>query len=249
MVGELPDSNELAALIREELGRRRQTRQWLADEAQISLSTLEKALAGQRPFTLATVVRIEGALGIPLRGSSGARAHSGGGEIAPEELGAYARPAVKWLIGEYVTVRPSFETQGAFYSYRTSIAWSEERGRLIFSESQRRDAPYAQRGEVALPHQSGQIYLVTREEGQFRLAILGRPAINGALYGLLSTLQARGGALTPLSCPIALLPEAMVPSRPFGLVGRAHADYFLLGDHMRRVEREGFGRLLAAPEA
>jgi transcriptional regulator with XRE-family HTH domain len=55
-----PEENRLIGnQIREELARRRLSRQHLADKAKISLSTLEKALTGSRPFTLATVVRIE----------------------------------------------------------------------------------------------------------------------------------------------------------------------------------------------
>ena len=66
-------SEPVALLVREELARRRLSRQWLADEARLSLSTLEKALAGSRPFTLATVVRIEDALGTSLRGARARR--------------------------------------------------------------------------------------------------------------------------------------------------------------------------------
>src|SRR6476469_7218104 len=62
-------SHAVALLVREELARRRLSRQWLADQAKVSLSTLEKALAGSRPFTLATVVRLEDALGTALRGA------------------------------------------------------------------------------------------------------------------------------------------------------------------------------------
>src|SRR5690348_5404642 len=47
-------SQEIAALIREEIARRRISRQQLADQAKLSISTLEKALGGRRPFTLAT---------------------------------------------------------------------------------------------------------------------------------------------------------------------------------------------------
>ena len=57
----------IAAAIREELARRRISRQFLADEARISISTLEKALSGRRAFTLATTIRLEEALGIRLR--------------------------------------------------------------------------------------------------------------------------------------------------------------------------------------
>ncbi|MBR7518250.1 helix-turn-helix transcriptional regulator, partial [Mycobacterium tuberculosis] len=57
----------VATKIREEMARRRVSRQYLADQAKISLSTLEKALSGHRPFTLATTNRLEEALGMRLR--------------------------------------------------------------------------------------------------------------------------------------------------------------------------------------
>src|ERR1700745_1949481 len=60
-------SREIAEMIREELARRRISRQTLAEQAKLSLSTLEKVLGGRRPFTLATTVRLEQALGVSLR--------------------------------------------------------------------------------------------------------------------------------------------------------------------------------------
>src|SRR3954463_10718859 len=99
-------SNTVAMQVREELARRRLSRQWLADEAKVSLSTLEKALAGSRPFTLATVVRLEDVLGTSLRTPVAAR--EAPKMFAPESMGAYARPAVQWLEGNYLTLRPSF---------------------------------------------------------------------------------------------------------------------------------------------
>jgi transcriptional regulator with XRE-family HTH domain len=228
--------------IREELGRRRVTRQWLADRARISLSTLEKALAGQRPFSTATLVRIEEALGLALRETAPGK----GGSAAPDALGAYTRAAVHWLENDYCTVRPSFETIGAIYAYRTRIAWDETKGQLSFFEHDRADAPYAQRGDVALPHQSGHIYLITREAGQFRLAILARPTIDGRLFGLLTTLQAAGGSrLVPVSCPLALVPlSACDPT--LGLVRPGEVDFAMLADHLERIETEGFARLVSA---
>ena len=59
-------SREIAETIREELARRRISRQALAEQAKLSLSTLEKVLGGRRPFTLATTVRLEQALGVQL---------------------------------------------------------------------------------------------------------------------------------------------------------------------------------------
>lgn len=239
-------SEQLSERIREELGRRRVTRLWLADEARISLSTLEKGLAGQRPFTTATLVRIEQALGIALRPRADQLERTPG--IAPEELGAYARAAVRWLEGDYLTVRPAFGAEGAVYAYRTAIAWDEEVSHLVFREGDREDAAYTQRGDLALPHQSGHIYLVTREQGQFRLAVLGRPTIRGALYGLLTTLQAAGGSrLLPVSCPIALLPMAGGAAASFGLCRPGEPGYEALAAPLAEIEGEGFARLVGGP--
>jgi len=238
-------SEQLAERIREELGRRRLTRQWLADKALVSLSTLEKALAGQRPFTTGTLVRIEAALGIALRPRPELDRPAG---IAPEELGAYARAAVRWLEGDYLTVRPAFGIEGAIYAFRTTIAWDEEVSHLVFREGERADAAFTQRGDLALPHQSGHIYLVTRESGQFRLAVFGRPTIAGALYGLLTTLHSPGGSrLLPVSCPIALLPLAAGAPLLFGVHRAGDSAFDRLAAPLAEIESEGFARLLSGP--
>src|SRR5438874_4242341 len=111
-------TESVALMVREELARRRLSRQWLADEAKVSLSTLEKALAGRRPFTLATVVRLEDALGTSLRTRTMVQPNVG--LFAPESMGAYARPAVQWLEGTYLTLRPSFSEENAVFAYLTS---------------------------------------------------------------------------------------------------------------------------------
>src|SRR5437879_893448 len=89
-------SRAVAALVREELARRRISRQQLADQAKISISTLEKALAGRRPFTLATTIRLEEALGRALRKANvdGAPVPVPAITLAPGELGYYSRLAV-----------------------------------------------------------------------------------------------------------------------------------------------------------
>src|SRR5262245_65781530 len=82
-----------AAIVLEELARRRLSRQQLAEQARISLSTLEKALSGRRPFTLATMVRLEQALGVSLReqtDSASIPKATSPPELAPDELGSYA---------------------------------------------------------------------------------------------------------------------------------------------------------------
>lgn len=196
-------AEEIAQKVREELARRRISRQALADLARISISTLEKALAGRRSFTLATVIRLEEALGTSLRG--GMPAQPNASESAPDSLGGYNHGAVRWLEGRYWTLRPVFRGDPGVFSYLTTISWEPACSCLVFSEGERGDA-HAQHGQVSMPHMSGHIYLVTSEEGQYRLAILGRPNVKGSLYGVLTTLLVgHGSQLVPASCPIALL--------------------------------------------
>lgn len=202
--------------VREELARRRMTRQRLAYEARISVSTLEKALSGERALTLATRLRVEEVLGLSTSAPAPAAARP---NVAPAELGAYSRPSVSWLEGDYLTLRPSLERPDAVFAYRTHIHWDEDSSWLAFAESERLDAAYAQRGRVSLAHESGHIYLVTSERGQYRVAILGRPGIGGALSGLLLTLQSRrGGQLVPISTPLALVPMRGAAEPRFGLI-------------------------------
>ena len=241
------ESSATALRIREELARRRLSRQWLADEAKVSLSTLEKALSGQRPFTLATVVRLEGALGVALRaGKAPEPSGEGSAALAAEEMGAYSRAAVRWLEGEYLTLRRSFSEPGAIYAYRTLIAWDEASHCLAFHESSRLDRGFEQHGFVSFPHLSGHIYLVTNVEGQYRIAILGRPSPQGALNGVLTTLAAGAGAqLTPTATPIALLPMNRRGEAEFGLIrpgDRCHAEYSEL---VAAVRDRGYAMLLS----
>lgn len=217
------ENEVIATRIREELARRRISRQFLADTARISLSTLEKALSGQRPFTLASVVRLQEALHIELR-------HHGNGhparmaDVAPEDLGSYARPSVQWIEGDYLTLRPSFSSPQAIYAYRTSIAWDGAKSHLTFRESERQDAAYTQDGDVSIPHQSGYIYLVTNKSGQYRLIVVSKPTIAGEMYGILTTLQSgRGPQLLPVSAPIVFSPLArMGKSAAFGKIEPGH---------------------------
>ena len=69
-----------------------------------------------------------------------------------------------WLEGIYVTLRPSFSDPAAIYAYRTEILWDEANSRLMFRESERVDAAFAQDGAVSVPNQSGHIYFITNRK-------------------------------------------------------------------------------------
>ena len=192
-------SRQIADTIREEIARRRISRQALAEQAKLSLSTLEKVLGGRRPFTIATTVRLEQALGVSLRKQiAPAPPPAVNGDIAPDGLGAYSRRSVTWIEGTYVTVRPSFGDKNAIYAYRTDIAWDDTASSLLFREGERLDAAYSQYGEVAVPNQSGFIYLVTNRHGQHRLITVSRPT-RGEMYGIITTLLAGRGSASARS--------------------------------------------------
>lgn len=180
-------SQQVAETIREEIARRRISRQTLAEQAKLSVSTLEKVLGGRRPFTLATTVRLEQALGVSLRKLPEAItvAAPANGGIAPDSLGSYSRRAVARIEGAYITVRPSFGEQGAVYAYRTEIAWDEASSSLGFREGERQDADYTQYGEVAVPNESGFVYLVTNRHGQHRVITVSRPRNSGEMLSLI----------------------------------------------------------------
>jgi hypothetical protein len=236
-------SESAALVVREELARRRLSRQWLADEAKVSLSTLEKALAGRRPFTLATVVRLEDALGTSLRAPAAAR--DAPRLFAPESMGAYARPAVQWLEGRYLTLRPSFSEAGAIFAYLTSISWDDAGGHLVFSEASRTDSEYEQKGFVSFPNISGAIYLVTIWQGQYRVALLNRPS-GRWLSGILLTLAAGEGAqLTPASLPIVLLPTSAEENKTVGVVRTGDRDFEEYRTCVDRVTERGYARFPA----
>lgn len=237
-------SDRIADQIREELARRRISRRGLADLAKISISTLEKTLSGSRPLTLATAIRLEQALGVSLRDKLKATPVVQG--LAPDELGNYSRPAVTWIEGCYLTLRPSFSQGDVIYAYRVDISWSEESSRLVFCESERMDAAFTQAGTVSVPNQSGHIYLITNRHGQYRLVIVSRPTISGEMHGILTTLQVgRGSQLIPVSAPVAMVPIRAVKEVRFGQIRPQDQCYGQYQAYLRRTVEEQFAVFLA----
>jgi transcriptional regulator with XRE-family HTH domain len=242
--GQLPqrEGDAIAERLREELARRRISRQAVADMARVSLSTLEKALSGSRPFTLATVVRLEEALGTALRDKAVSASVATSG-MAPEHMGSYSRAAVRWIEGDYMTLRASFGTAGAINSYRTRIFWDEAVDYLRFAESERADGAFAQSGHVSMPNLSGHTYLVTNEAGQHRLFILGRPTREGRMFGLLTTLQVGvGSQLVPVACPVAFVPRVQLEDVPMGVISADSPAYTDCRDILDRAVQDDFCR-------
>ena len=166
-----------------------------------------------------------------------------GNGIAPDDLGAYARRSVLWIEGTYLTLRPSFGERDSIYAYRTDIVWDEAHSSLVFRESDRLDSDFTQYGSVAVPNQSGHIYLVTNRHGQYRLITVSRPTITGEMHGILTTLLAgRGSQLTPIAAPIAFVPLRASEDAAFGRIAPEHAHARPLSAlspaHARRAVRD-----------
>jgi transcriptional regulator with XRE-family HTH domain len=239
-------SREIAETIREELAKRRISRQALAEKAKLSLSTLEKVLGGRRPFTLATTVRLEQALGVSLRKSTVAPAPAAGNDVAPDSLGSYSHRAVTWIEDVYITLRPSFGDKDAIFAYRTEIVWEPKVSSLVFREGERTDAAYEHTGEVAVPHQSGFIYLVINKHGQHRVITVSRPTVTGAMYGIISTLRAGAGSqLMPVAAPIAYVPIGNIQEPTLGRIAPDNANHALYLSHLRRTVEEPFALFLS----
>jgi transcriptional regulator with XRE-family HTH domain len=157
------ETSPIALLIKQELAKKRMSRAALAADAKISLSALEKGLSGQRSFSDSAIIRMEEVLGINLRPPQAAS--------APDFLGGYARTSVSWLEGNYLTIRPSSKRADDLFTYITDITWNHERNHMVFHELARLDSAYAQKGDVAIPHQTGHIYFSTNRHGQHRLMV------------------------------------------------------------------------------
>ena len=213
----------------------------LADAARISLSSLEKSLAGQRPFTDQTLVRIEQALGLNFRQPETEL------QVATDDWGNYARASVSWIEGSFLTIRPASARAANIYTYETLISWDAGDARLKFREVGRKDDAYSQFGSVAIPNQSGHVYLVTNRHGQHRMAILAREPRSGELHGLLLTLQqGRGAQLHPISMPMVLVPMTNFAEKPpFGMIDASHASYAGLRARLDKTLNEGFAQVLS----
>ena len=215
-------SRQIADTIREEIARRRISRQSLAELAKLSLSTLEKVLGGRRPFTLATTVRLEQALGVSLRKTPEApRRPRPPATATSRPMGSGPIRAARWRGSKgpmsRCVRRSATRTRSSPTAPRS--VWDAAASSLVFHESERQDAAFTQFGEVAVPNQSGHIYLVTNRHGQHRLITVARLAISGEMYGIITTLLAgRGSLLTPIAAPIAYLPIKMVASPTFGRI-------------------------------
>ena len=79
--------------------------------------------------------------------------------------------------------------------------------------------------------------------------VLGRPTVGGAMYGILTSLQAgRGSHLTPVTAPVALVPLREGPAPAFGRIERGDAHWPVYRQHLAKVADDAFGIFLKPPD-
>jgi hypothetical protein len=105
---------------------------------------------------------------------------------------------------------------------------------------------FTQYGEVAVPNQSGHVYLVTNRHGQHRLTTLSRPMISGEIvrHHRDAACRARLAAHPPLPRRSRCCRSTMCPMRPTAGSRRATLRGALYRDHLQRVTGEPFAMFL-----
>ena len=202
--------------IRKAMIEKKITQAGLADLADCHEKTIQNLMGGrtvrdQTLFDVCMVLDLEfedikaewsgaGPAGNPQRDEPGQP--SATTEIAPIYMGGYTKPAVEHLIGQYLTIRPSFTKDGVIFAFRTDVSWDASWPSLVFEEYNRPDAPYSHRGRVHVPASSPFIHFVSLTKGAMRMILLPQPDQTASMRGLITTLSRQGAAITPVSSPI-----------------------------------------------
>jgi transcriptional regulator with XRE-family HTH domain len=98
------------------------------------------------------------------------------------ELNNYSQSQAQYLVGEYQTFRPSFREPNSINCFKTTISWSDENACLVFYEDGNILSP-GNKGYVSIPQTEREIYLLSCNNGIFRLGILLGSYKLGFFYG------------------------------------------------------------------
>jgi transcriptional regulator with XRE-family HTH domain len=252
---------QVVALVREALIEKKMTQAELADAADCHEKTIQNLLAGKpvRPQTLFDVAMVLGldypALrhlwsgGGPVASPETPRgeapeAAGAGGDIAPVYMGAYTQAGVDHYLGSYLTLRPAFSEPGKIVAYRTDITWDADWPSLLFEERDRPDAPYAHRGRLYIPTSSPFVHLVSLTKGAMRMIIVSQIDQEGAMRGLVTTLNKRGPRFVPVAAPIVYRKLGTFDGVALGEIGRTHAQHASYAQALGQAVALGYAALV-----
>jgi|SRR5581483_5954037 len=193
------EQKEIAKAIKLELARRKMPRKQLIGQTRLSLSAINKALAGQ--FSESTLIRLEDALGRSFRAGV-----NGAAEQAPAEIGSYLRVAVEHYVGSYLCIRPTIKKPGSIYSYVMDVTWDRAESCLVFQERERLDARHSHRGQFWIPGASPYLFLVSRGKGWLRSSAVSHLDAANEMRGILTMLHIPTGMQSlPTATPVVYI--------------------------------------------
>jgi len=210
-------SQPITDQIKKQLDKLGKSRAWLAHGAQISQSSLDKALAGHRPLPTAALYKVEQFLGVDLSKDTHQTT------VADDRLGAYSDSASEWLTGQYIAVRAARKTEGAFVVSAAKIEWEHDNACLLCLFSAAPEGGIDKVAKVAIGARSGHIHLLTERMGDLELVSLRRPSPRGTLIGVQLASER-----DPFSRPIVLCPESLPNDwrgTDYGLIKPQHRHY------------------------
>jgi len=241
------------ALIKTAMIEKKLTQAELADAADCHEKTIQNLLSGRsvRDQTLFDVCMVLGLDFDTVKGAwEGVAAHEGlqgngaQGRVAPVYMGAYSRDAVDHYLGTYLTLRPSFSTQGGIMAYRTDIIWDDEWPSLVFQERDRPDKPFLHRGRLYIPASSMFIHLVSLTKGAMRMVMVSQLDIGGNMRGLITTLHKQRALFVPVSAPIVYVKRENFAETDLGEIQPGHASHPAYQQLLEEALDQGYARLI-----
>jgi hypothetical protein len=216
----------------------------------LSVKTIDNALSGKH-LSQATVDKIESILKTKfeddLKGQFSEQADIFS-DKADDALGGYTLRAVEYLQGDYVFIRPTFKNPSVISAYLIEVRWDEFEGCLVFSETQRSDAKYAQKGKVYVPFGRPFLNFVTISTGGVRLAIVSMPE-NGIMRGIITTVHnPMGTSFVPASSPVAMFKVTEPNINELGQITSENPKYLEYKRLLDEVISDQFGLMVSGVE-
>jgi hypothetical protein len=207
----------------------------LAELLGVATGTIDKLLSGHLPFSAKMLTKIEMKTGI----TSWSKTTEFDFEVARPP-----RHLITHLEGDYQAVRPSFREEGAIHGYVISITWDQRLGGLVFEEH-RNDFSPQNKGVVSVPVYNRMMYLLSCENGNFRLATLSDGYQPGTFCGVKATVSSKRMIDKMPTASLFAIKILTAKEQPcYGVIPKDHARYDELFCLLKFARDEGFFRVV-----
>jgi hypothetical protein len=229
------DRQRIVQAIRAYIAKERISRDEFARRAKLGKSTVDKLVVGI--FSEKTILQIEQQLKLPLVNTAAPA------DIAPEDLGRYAREDTANYIGEYVFARPSFQEDGSIRAFHMEIAWDREARALLVKEVAKGKKLPAQFGTVYIPLASMYIFILSNEHGWLKKVILSQLDVYKRMKGIMLTMgHAFANVYTPVAMPVIMNQYKAVEADMVGQIGPGSRMYEEYHQDLLAVEQNRYAK-------